>query len=105
MAASASVLSELVRGDYAAHADEIGAYFAEQLAQVPHVTEVRGRGLMLGCNLDDTVTDAHDVVAAALAAGFVINATGAHTLRFLPPLVCQKADVDALIAGLTKILG
>ena len=105
VAASASVLSELVRGDYAAHADEIGAYFAEQLAQVPHVTEVRGRGLMLGCDLDDTVADAHDVVAAALAAGFVINATGAHTLRFLPPLVCQKADVDALIAGLTKILG
>lgn len=105
VAASASVLSELVRGDYAAHADEIGAYFAEQLAQVPHVTEVRGRGLILGCDLDDTVSDAHDVVAAALAAGFVINATGAHTLRFLPPLVCQKADVDALIAGLTKILG
>lgn len=105
VAASASVLSELIRGDYAAHADEVGAYFAEQLAQVPHVTEVRGRGLMLGCDLDDTVADAHDVVAAALAAGFVINATGAHTLRFLPPLVCQKSDVDALVAGLTRILG
>ena len=105
VAASASVLSELVRGNYAAHAAEVGAYFAEQLAQVPHVTEVRGCGLMLGCDLDDTVGDAHDVVAAALAAGFVINATGAHTLRFLPPLVCEKADVDALIAALTKIMG
>ena len=105
VATSASVLSELVRGDYAAHAAEVGAYFAEQLAQVPHVAEVRGSGLMLGCDLDDTVNDAHDVVAAALNAGFVINATGAHTLRFLPPLVCQKPDVDALIAALTKILG
>ena len=60
---------------------------------------------MLGCDLDDTVADAHDVVAAALAAGFVINATGAHTLRFLPPLVCQKSDVDALMDALAKILG
>ena len=105
VATSASVLSELVRGDYAAHAAEVGAYFAEQLAQVPHVTEVRGSGLMLGCDLDDTVNDAHDVVAAALNAGFVINATGTHTLRFLPPLVCQKSDVDALMATLAKILG
>ncbi len=105
VAASASVLAELVRGDYAAHAAKVGAYFQKALAAVPHVTEVRGCGLMVGCDVDDTVTDAHDVVAAALEAGFVINATGAHTLRFLPPLICTEADVDALVAALSKILG
>ena len=105
VAASASVLAELVRGEYAAHAAKVGAYFQKALAGVPHVTEVRGSGLMVGCDVDDTVSDAHDVVAAALEAGFVINATGAHTLRFLPPLICAEADVDALVAALGKILG
>ncbi len=105
VAAAESVLCELVRGQYDAHAAKVGACFREALAKVPHVTEVRGSGLMVGCDLDDTVTDAHDVVAAALEAGFVINATGAHTLRFLPPLICTEADVGALVAALAEILG
>ena len=105
VAASAAALAELVRGGYAEHAGELGSYMAEKLAGVPHVTEVRGTGLMLGCDLDDAAGDAHDVVAKMLEAGFVINATGAHTLRFLPPLICNEADVDALVAGLTKVLG
>ncbi len=105
VAASAAALSELVRGGYAEHAQEVGAYMAEKLAGVPHVTEVRGAGLMLGCDLDEAAGDAHDVVTKMLEAGFVINATGANTLRFLPPLICEKLDVDALIAGLTEVLG
>ena len=105
VAASAAALAELVRGGYAEHAGELGSYMAEKLAGVPHVTEVRGAGLMLGCDLDHAAGDAHDVVAKMLEAGFVINATGAHTLRFLPPLICAEADVDALIAGLTEVLG
>ena len=43
--------------------------------------------------------------ASFLAAGAVINATGAHTLRFLPPLVCEEADVDSLIEILSGVLG
>jgi len=77
---------------------------AARLAGLPHVIDVRGCGLMLGCDLDDAAGDAHDVVGAALASGFVINATGAHTLRFLPPLICERQDVDALIDALSAIL-
>lgn len=105
VAAAEAVLTRLVQGDYAAHAAEVGAYMAERLATVPHVTEVRGSGLMLGCDLDEAAGDAHDVVARALEAGFVINATGAHTLRFLPPLICERTDVDDLVACLTSVLG
>ena len=54
--------------------------------------------------MDDAAGDAHDIVARALAAGAVINATGAHTLRFLPPLVCEEADVDSLIEILSGVL-
>ena len=104
VAAAKAVLCELVRGAYDEHAASVGGYFAEKLAAVPHVAEVRGSGLMVGCDLDDTVADAHDVVAAMLDAGFVINATGAHTLRFLPPLICEREDVDALVAALAQVL-
>ncbi len=104
VAAASAVLAELICGAYDEHAAEVGAYFAEALAGVPHVVEVRGSGLMVGCDVDDTVSDAHDVVAAMLDEGFVINATGAHTLRFLPPLICEREHVDALAAALTKVL-
>ena len=104
VAAAESTLCELVIGGYAGKAAEVGAYMAEQLAKVPHVVEVRGAGLMLGCDLDEGAGDAHDVVTAALEAGAVINATGAHTLRFLPPLICTKEDVDELAQILTSVL-
>lgn len=104
VAACAATLSALVHGDYADHVAKVGAYMEAKLAKLPNVTEVRGRGLMLGCDLDDTVGDAHDVVARALGAGAVINATGAHTLRFLPPLVCEESDVDSLIEILSDVL-
>lgn len=104
VAASCAVLCELVRGEYDKHVQEVGDYMAARLAGLPHVIDVRGCGLMLGCDLDDAAGDAHDVVGAALASGFVINATGAHTLRFLPPLICERQDVDALIDALSAIL-
>ena len=39
------------------HAAKVGAYMEAKLAKLPHVTEVRGRGLMLGCDLDDAAGD------------------------------------------------
>ena len=104
VAAAEAVLCELALGDYARKAQKVGEYFAECLAQLPHVTEVRGSGLMVGCDLDESAEDAHDVVAKGLDAGLVFNATGNHTLRFLPPLICSNDDVDELIQGLSKLL-
>ena len=104
-AAALSVLSELTRGRYDLHAAEVGAYFAARLAALPHVHDVRGSGLMVGCDLDECAGDAHAVVAAGLEAGLVFNATGPRTLRFLPPLICERADVDGLADALAGILG
>ena len=105
VATACSVLCELVRGRYDERAQEAGAYLAEKLAGMPHVHDVRGAGLMRGCDIDESCGDAHDVVAKMLEAGFVINATGPHTLRFLPPLICSHEDVDSLVAALADVLG
>ena len=72
-------------------------------AELPHVSEVRGLGLMCAVEFDDSV-DAAALVLAALDKGLVLNYTGAHTLRFLPPLICTTADVDAMIQGVTELL-
>ncbi len=112
-AASDAVLTELTCGDapedkpgegYLEHVREVGGYLAEQLAQLPHVVEVRGRGLIQGAELEPGLPDAHELVAAALEAGAIINATGPTTLRFLPPLVCTRADVDELCGILQTVL-
>ena len=52
----------------------------------------------------DEAPAAPDVVAAGLEEGLVLNATGPATLRFLPPLICSKEDVDALVDKLGALL-
>lgn len=112
-AAADAVLTELTEGTapegkpgegYLEHVREVGGYLAEQLAQLPHVVEVRGSGLIQGAELEAGLPDAHEIVAKALEAGAVINATGPTTLRLLPPLVCTRADVDELCGILSTIL-
>ncbi|WP_165046196.1 aspartate aminotransferase family protein [Adlercreutzia sp. ZJ138] len=82
----------------------VGAYMRERLASLPGVVEVRGFGLMNAADLREGVS-APDVVSRALGKGLLLNATGPSTLRFLPPLICTEADVDALVEALGELLG
>ncbi|MDR2586932.1 MAG: aspartate aminotransferase family protein, partial [Coriobacteriales bacterium] len=86
VAAANATLDELVAMDAGKHVAEVGAYLRERLESLEQVTEVRGRGLMLGAELRDPIAEA--VVEAGLEAGLVLNNIGHHILRFLPPLVC-----------------
>lgn len=103
IAAANTVMETAVEEGLAANAEVVGAYLREKLQALPSVTEVRGLGLMVGADLDEG-HDANEIVLKALEAGLVINATGPHTLRFLPPLICTKADVDTLIERLSALL-
>ncbi|MGD1058211.1 MAG: aspartate aminotransferase family protein [Solirubrobacteraceae bacterium] len=79
---------------------ELGELLKEGLARLPHVTGVRGRGLMLACELDVSAPDV--VTRALLEQRLVLNATGANTLRLLPPLTIDEADVAQ---ALTRLAG
>ena len=103
VAAAHATLHALADEGVADNVVEVGAYLRERLSALPHVVEVRGLGLMLAAEVDATVA-APDVVSAALDAGLLLNATGPTTLRFLPPLVCTKADVDELVEKLEGLL-
>ena len=102
IAAAQATLNTLADG-FTQHINEVGAYMREKLATVPHVKEVRGVGFMNAVDLDESV-DAPSLVTAALKEGLLLNATGAHTLRFLPPLVCEKSDIDTMVQRLSAML-
>lgn len=104
VAAAQATLRTLADEGFGARVERVGAYLRERLAELPHVVEVRGLGLMVAADLAEDV-DANDVVLRALGEGLVINATGPHTLRFLPPLVCEEQHVDQLVERLYRLLG
>jgi len=82
---------------------ELGARLADGLARLPHVLAVRGRGLMLACEID---LSAPEVVRRALSEQRLIaNATGPTTVRLLPPLTISQEDIDDGIARLGRALG
>jgi acetylornithine/N-succinyldiaminopimelate aminotransferase len=79
-----------------------GAHLAEGLTQLPHVRAVRGRGLMLACDVD---LSAPEVVHRALCEQrLVVNATGPTTIRLLPPLTISAEEVDDALGRLGRAL-
>lgn len=102
MAAAHATLDTLSKENFGQRVEEMGDYFADKLLALDEVTEVRGSGLMIAADLKDEFK-APFVVDAALDAGFLLNATGEHTLRFLPPLVITETDIDKLIDALPSL--
>jgi acetylornithine/N-succinyldiaminopimelate aminotransferase len=81
---------------------ELGGRLAAGLEELPHVLSVRGRGLMLACELD---IPAPGVVRLALLdQRLVLNATGPTTVRFLPPLIIDDSHVDQALERLGTVL-
>ena len=78
-----------------------GDQLAAGLASLPGVLEVRGRGLMLGAELD---RPAGPVVAAALEAGLLVGSAGETVLRLTPPLTITGEEVDAGLSLLEEVL-
>ena len=104
VAAAEATLRALADENAAERVERVGAYLRERLATLPQVEEVRGLGLMVAVDLAEGAS-APDVVLAGLDEGLLLNFTGPRTLRFLPPLVCEEADVDVLTQKLGGLLG
>jgi acetylornithine/N-succinyldiaminopimelate aminotransferase len=81
---------------------ERGRQLADGLAVLPHVLAVRGRGLMLACELD--VAAPEIARRALLEQRLVTNATGPTTLRLLPPLTIGAGEVEEALRRLRAVL-
>jgi predicted acetylornithine/succinylornithine family transaminase len=106
-AAARATLSALISEDLGTNALHVGEYLRSGLTAIAErsgtITDVRGAGLMVGVTLAEPIAAA--VAEEALARGIVLNSIGANILRFLPPLVCGKPEIDTLLSTLSDILG
>jgi acetylornithine aminotransferase len=103
--AARTVLETLVAEGLVAQAGARGAALLrglrERLADVPGVTEIRGRGLMIGIELD---RPCGELVARALAAGLLINVTAERVIRLLPPLILGQSEAEHLVDTLSGLV-
>jgi len=102
-AAARAVLAVMEREDVPSRATRAGALLSAKLEQLPQVATVRGLGLLLAAELVPGL-DAKVVADAALAAGLVVNAVTANSLRFAPPLLVSDAELDEGVAILAAVL-
>ncbi len=78
-------------------AAKMGEYFRKKLSEI--FSDVRGMGLMIGCY----AADARRIVAECLKRGVLVNATSDDTLRFVPPLIIGKEEIDFAIEVLKQV--
>ena len=105
-AAANAVLAEIEQAGLLKNAQQTGAYLQNALVKLMEkypaiITEVRGKGLMLGAQL---TIGGRDIANSCLEEGVIINCTAGNVLRFVPPLIIQPVHVDEMIAVLDKVL-
>ena len=103
-AAALAVAKSLVNDGWTENAREMGDYFKDQLITLQQnhgiIKDVRGLGLILGLLLD---REGAGIVSACMERGFLINCVQERVLRFVPPLIIGKEDIDLLIDCLDKV--
>ncbi|EHI98726.1 Acetylornithine/succinyldiaminopimelate aminotransferase [Clostridium sp. DL-VIII] len=95
-AAALAEVNELIDRDLAGNAEKMGAYFMEKLSKLPHVKEVRGQGLLIGVEFDESISGV-DVKHACFDRKLLITAIGAHIIRMIPPLIISEKDCDKAV--------
>ena len=105
-AAANVVLDTVPKEQFLAHVEEVGTYFKGKLEALQQsypalMTEVRGVGLILGVQL---TKPGRDIVNKCLERGAIINCTAGTVLRFIPPLIITKAQVDEVMGILDTVL-
>jgi predicted acetylornithine/succinylornithine family transaminase len=105
-AAAVATLNVLLADGFLQAVRETGAYFMEALAGLAAkhaaIKDVRGKGLMVGVELDKP---AGPIVGKMLDAGIVCGPAGPNVLRFAPPLIVTRNDVDRVVSTLDAVLG
>lgn len=91
--------------DLVAHVQEVGSYLTEKLeelkAEFDCVTAVKGTGLMQGIQVTKPLSE---ITNPALEKGLLIIGAGADVIRFVPPLIIEKEQVDEMIDILRSVL-
>ncbi len=104
-AAGCAAMDAITAPGFLAHVEEMGAYATAGLedlaARHSIIKEIRGKGLIIGCEVD---VDATSIVTKGLEAGFLLNVAVQKVIRLIPPLVVEKEMIDKLMNFLDDAL-
>jgi len=87
-------------------AKQVGNYFMARLEtlkrQFDFITEVRGRGLLIALEFNDTI--AEEITLACMKKGLLVNRVKPDAIRFIPPLIITESEVDKAVSILETVL-
>lgn len=88
------------------NARQMGDYFLERLEEIPspHIREVRGRGLLIGVELKEEAGGARRFCEALQKKGILAKETHQHIIRFAPPLIITRDEIDWAIPHIYDVL-
>jgi len=103
-AAGIAALTAMLEEGLLENCQKVGGYFLNRLEETKRkfsfIQEVRGRGLILGMELK---IEGAPIVKEMMQKGFLINCTMGNVLRFLPPLIVTKEEVNQLVEALEEV--
>lgn len=99
-------LEVIIEEKLAERAGEMGAYFMEQLRKIasPYIKEIRGKGLLIGVEIKEEHGDARPFCERLMEEGILAKETHKQVIRFAPPLVITKEEIDWAMERITKVL-
>jgi len=85
---------------------DLGQYFRDELSKIPskHVKEIRGKGLFIGVELHPEAGGARRFCEALMQRGILCKETHTHVIRFAPPLVIKKEEIDWALTHISEVL-
>jgi len=105
-AAGLAAVDQIINHGVADNCARVGDYFKGKLQELagryPFITDVRGKGLIIGAELS---VDGREIVNHCQDNGLLINCVNNNVLRFLPPLIITVDDVDQAVSIIEKVLG
>lgn len=101
-----AALKVIVEERLADRAREIGDWFMAELTKIdsPHVAEVRGQGLMIGVEIKRESGTARPFCEALMERGILAKETHDQVVRFAPPLVVERADLEWALERIAEVL-
>lgn len=105
-AVARQALKVLIDEEMIDNAAVMGKYFINRLRDIksPYVKDIRGRGLMIGVELHHDQGGARRFCEKLMAKGLLCKETHEHVIRFAPPLVITKADIDWAVERIQEVL-
>jgi len=105
-AVARTALKVLVEEGMIENAADLGSYFQEQLTSIqsPYIKEVRGKGLMIGVELHPEAGGARKFCETLMEKGLLCKETHDNVIRFAPPLIINKKEIDWALERIEEVL-